>query len=611
MSRWKGISLRFPRFNAYWIGAFVIIALAIAIRVWLIWKGWPLLDSDEGTMGLMAIHIAFRGETPTFFYDQNYMGAAEAYLGAFVFYFFHTFLGISSFTLRLGMVFLFTLFLAWMYLLTSLLFSKKWALVTLVFLALGSDAILTRELVAVGGDAETLVSGTLILLLATWLSLSVQDGTQRKKRLLAYAGCGLAAGFGVWSHLLVIPFILVGAIILLLFCRKEIFNREILKSFSWPILTLITTFIVGAWPLIIYNIQNFQDPKKNIFVVFWNIHRISSNANVPSIAQKPFYVLLPYQIRDAFQISLPTATNASPLCPVTTRPDGVAVLQAHAISFSSLYATQCTLVHTVWPLGILILWLIATLLALYSLKPYWRQVRSAQWSPEEKPFVVRQVGRLALLAVSAITFGLFALSPNAALFPVATSRYLIGLLVTTPALLWPLWSGVNAIKPLALRIAHVTVAVHLARISIVLRRGLLLLIGIAFLLGTINTFTGIFPTPPVIANQDIFATQAIDQHLNLPDTARYNQDEHGIISRLRALHISYIYSDYWTCDRLIFQTREALSCSTIGTIDNHTSQPVNEVTFCAGMQAGNSTNPADSTAAQRIRGQNRDALYVR
>src|SRR5450432_198848 len=600
MSRWKGISLRFPRFNAYWIGAFVIIALAIAIRVWLIWKGWPLLDSDEGTMGLMAIHIAFRGETPTFFYDQNYMGAAEAYLGAFVFYFFHTFLGISSFTLRLGMVFLYTLFLSFMYLLTSFLFSKKWALVTLVFLALGSDAILTRELVAVGGDAETLVSGTLILLLSVWLSLSPQDGTQRKRRLLAYAGCGLAAGFGVWSHLLVIPFILVGAIILLLFCRKEIFNREVLKSFSWPILTLIITFIVGAWPLIIYNIQH---PDKNIFITFWNIHRVSSISSITSITSKPFYVLLPYQLRGAFQISLPTAPNASPLCPVTTRADGVAVLQAHAVSFSSPYATECTLVHTVWPLGIVVLWIIATILALYSLKPYWRQFRSAQWSPEEKPFVVRQIGRLALLAVSAITFGLFVLSPNAALFPVATSRYLIGLLVTTPALLWPLWSGVNAIKPLALRIAHVTVAVHLARISVVLRRGLLLLIGIAFLLGTINTFTGIFPTPPVTANQDIFATQAIDQHLNLPDTARYNQDEHGIISRLRALHISYIYSDYWTCDRLIFQTREAISCSTIKATD--------EVTFCTGMQAGNSINPVDGMAARNIRGQIRDPLYVR
>ncbi|MBV9257450.1 MAG: glycosyltransferase family 39 protein [Ktedonobacteraceae bacterium] len=596
MSRRKGISLRFPRFNVYWIGALIIIALAIAIRVWLIALRWPLLDSDEGTMGLMGMHIAFKGETPTFFYDQNYMGAAEAYLAAFMFRLF----GISAFTLRLGMILLFALFLLFMYLLTSLLFSKKWALITLLLLALGSDAILTRELVAVGGDAETLVAGTLILLLSIWLSLSAQDGTKRKRRLLAYAGCGLAAGFGVWSHLLVVPFILMGAIILLLFCRREIFNRGVLKCISWPILTLIATFIIGALPLIIYNVQN---PDKNIFVTFWNIHRVSSISGISSITSKPFYVLLPYQLRGAFQISLPTATGTSPLCPVTTRPDGVAVLQAHAISFSSRYAIECTLSHTVWPLGVVTLWILATLLALYSLKPYWRRFIPSQWPPEEKPFVVRQVGRLSLLAVAGITFALFAFSPNAALFPVATSRYLIGLLVATPALLWPFWSGINAVKPLALRVAQVTVAVRLARISVLLRRGLLLLIGINLLLGTINTFTGIFPTPPVAANQDIFATQAIDQHLNLPDTLIYNRDERGLIKRLSVLKIRYIYSDYWTCDRLIFQTREKIICSTIQATDQNT--------FCAGVQDTNTLHLTNSEAAKNIRGQNRYPLYVR
>lgn len=531
MSHWKGRLLRFPSFNTYWITALVLIALAIAIRVWLIALRWPLLDSDEGTMGLMGIHIITKGETPIFFYDQNYMGTAEAYLASFVFRFF----GVSVFTLRIGMIFLFTLFLLFMYLLTSLLFSKKWALVTLFLLALGSDAILTRELVAVGGDAETLVSGTLVLLLSIWLSLSVHDDTKRKKRLLAYAGFGVVAGFGVWSHLLVVPFILMAAIILFLFCRKEIFKLEILKCFSYPLLILITTFVVGSLPLIVYNIQN---PSKNIFITFWNIHRISG------MMQKPFYLLFPYQLRGAFQIALPTATGASPLCPVTTRPDGIAVLQAHAVSFSSAYATQCTLVHTVWPLGVITLWIMAIILALYALRPYWRRFRPLRWSAEEKPFVVRQVGRLSLLAVAGTTFALFVLSPNAALFPIATSRYLIGFLIATPALLWPLWSGINAVKPLALQVAQVTVAVHLARISVLLRRGILLLIGISLLLGTINTFTGLFPMPPVAAHQDIFATQDLDQHPNVPDTTTYNKQEHALITQLSSLKISHIYSDY-------------------------------------------------------------------
>ncbi len=601
MSRWKGISQRFPTFSAYWIGALLLIALAITIRVWLISLRWPLLDSDEGTMGLMGIHIITKGEMPIFFYDQHYMGAAEAYLAAFMFRFF----GVSAFTLRLGMIFLFSLFLLFMYQLTSLLFSKKWALITLFLLALGSDAILTRELVAVGGDAETLVSGSLILLLAVWLSLSPQDGTRRTRRLLAYMGCGLAAGFGVWSHLLVVPFILLGAIILILFCRHEIFNRAVLKCFSWPGLILLASFVIGALPLIINNIQ---DPSHNILITFWNIHSVSS---ISSISHKPFYVLLPYEIRDAIQISLPTATGASPLCPVTTRPDGVAVLLAHAVSFSSRYATACTFTHTIWPLGIVALWMIATILALYTLKPYWRRFIRSEWSPEEKTSVVRQVGRLSLLAIAGITFALFTISPNAALFPIATSRYLIGLLVATPALLWPLWSGLNAIKPLALQVAQVTVAVRLARISVFLRRGILLLVAISLLLGTINTFTGIFPTPPITANQDIFATQAIDQHLNVPDTMLYNAKEHGLITRLFALKIGYIYSDYWTCDRLIFQTREKIICSTVkATV--RTSDTVSPVSaFCAGVQATNTDQQTNTPAAQSIRGQNRYSLYVR
>ncbi len=605
MSRWKGISQRFPRFSAYWIGALVIIALAIAIRVWLIKLGWPLLDSDEGTMGLMGIHIIRYHETPIFFYHQNYMGATEAYLAALMFHFF----GTTSFTLRLGMIFLFTLFLIFMYLLTSLLFSKKWALITLLLLALGSDAILTRELVAVGGDAETLVSGTLILLLSTWLSLSVQDGTQRKRRLLAYAGWGLAAGFGIWSSLLVAPFILMGAIILLLFCRREIFNREVLKCFSWPGITLLVSFIIGALPLIIFNVQP-QNFANNIFITFWNNHRGSGVPNISNVTQKPFYVLLAYQLRGAFQISLPTATDASPLCPVITRPDGIAVLQAHAISFSNPYALQCTLTHTIWPLGVVTLWIIATLLALYLLRPYWRRFIPSQWSPEEKPFVVRQVGRLSLLAVAGITFVLFALSPTAALFPVATSRYLIGLLVATPALLWPLWSGINAVKPLALQVAQVTVAVRLARISVFLRRGILLFIGISLVLGTINIFTGIFPTPPITANEDIYDTQVIYQHPNVPDTNTYNKDERGLITRLSVLKIRYIYADYWTCDRLSFQTREKVVCVAIQATDK-SGRAYTKDTFCAGVQADNTPGMTNSPAAKKIGAVNRYPLYVK
>jgi predicted membrane-bound mannosyltransferase len=94
----KGGHSRFPWLNGSIIWAAALILLAIALRAILAAKGWPLLDSDEGTMGLMGMHIAFRGERPIFFYAQGYMGATEAYLAAIMFRLF----GVSSFTLPLG-----------------------------------------------------------------------------------------------------------------------------------------------------------------------------------------------------------------------------------------------------------------------------------------------------------------------------------------------------------------------------------------------------------------------------------------------------------------------------------------------------------------------------
>src|SRR6266704_6805658 len=109
------------------LGVLIAIALATAIRVALISLGWQTTNSDEDTMGLMALHIAYRGEFPVFFYGQNYMGALEAYIGALLFHL----LGPSLFSLRLGLVFLFDLFLLVMYLLARLLYTKRLALATI------------------------------------------------------------------------------------------------------------------------------------------------------------------------------------------------------------------------------------------------------------------------------------------------------------------------------------------------------------------------------------------------------------------------------------------------------------------------------------------------
>src|SRR5439155_17005249 len=86
--------------------AFGIILFAILLRLILLRAGWPPTDSDESTIGLMALHIAYHGETPTFFYGQGYMGVLEAYLPARLFLLF----GPSLFLVRLCMLSLVSLF---------------------------------------------------------------------------------------------------------------------------------------------------------------------------------------------------------------------------------------------------------------------------------------------------------------------------------------------------------------------------------------------------------------------------------------------------------------------------------------------------------------------
>src|SRR5437660_5165285 len=184
--------------SIYGVAAFAIIVVATVLRILLTTQGWPMTNSDESTMGLMALHIAYRGELPIFFYGQGYMGTLQAYLAAALFHFF----GPSFFALRLGLIFLFTLFLISMYLLTRLLYSKSLALFTLLLLSLGSQNMLYQQLFAIGGYQETLLFGSLILLLASWLALTSNQQAmtpmrKSKQRLLLYGSFGLVVGIAL------------------------------------------------------------------------------------------------------------------------------------------------------------------------------------------------------------------------------------------------------------------------------------------------------------------------------------------------------------------------------------------------------------------------------
>lgn len=495
--------LKHLKINRHGLCAFFIILFSIVLRIILIAQGWPDTNSDEGTLGLMAFHIAYRGEFPIFFYGQGYMGSFEAYLAAILFHFF----GPSLFVLRLGLIIIIAFFLVSIYLLTALLFTRNLALVTLCLLSLGSEEILSIQLRAIGGYPETLLFGALELLIATWLALSYnRDDSNHKRwrRLVIYGIWGFLVGFSIWTDLLVIPFVLTSGLLLVAFCWRE--------WRTWTPVCVVVCFLLGVLPLIIYNLTaSSYESSLSYFFRVYHSDVAGKAVNHIHFVQKAVGTLL---------VSIPSATGANPICP--DRHLRLFGLFSHA-------SLDCTLFQGSWTAGYLLLFLIA---AFQNIRAIWRLRHETQESaaPVKRQTTIRYFARLMLLGSAGLTILLFTYSPVSALEPWSNSRYLFCLLVTTPAIIAPLWEQVS--------ILNVTSSWK-AKLLAAINASILLYIAVILLMGFVN----IEKTVP--------ATQAL------------NQQQEALLSDLLRIHATHIYSDYWTCDRLIFQSNERIICAVV------------------------------------------------
>lgn len=402
MIRLKGLNL-----GIYGAGALVVIVLATVLRTLLIAQNFPYTNSDEGTVGLMALHIAYRGEHPVFFYGQGYMGPFEAYVGAGLFFIF----GPSLFALRLGLVLVFACFLGCMYVLTSLLYTKRWALISLVLLSLGTSGMLTRQLTALGGYPETLLFGVLIFVWALQLALSFRPGialstAQRRRRMLCYAGWGMLVGLGLWNDTLVLPFVLMAGVLLMRFCRAELRWRDGSRKY------ILIGLGIGLLPVIIYNIIV---PLRTIGDL-WNVHH-TANTNIPPAWPLPLQAVL-----GTVLISLPIATGQHPLCMLVDLPP---------FGSGGSHTGQCIALHGGWGAGYVLLLTLAGMMAIRDFRRCWRQYQSEEYTARE----IRYFARLMLASSAMLTLVLYTISPVAAQTPVGSARYLVGLLICVPTVL--------------------------------------------------------------------------------------------------------------------------------------------------------------------------------
>ncbi|HEY0753986.1 MAG TPA: hypothetical protein VGD98_08510 [Ktedonobacteraceae bacterium] len=499
--------LRLPGVSERWILA--CVAGATLLRVVLLAFNWPYTDSDEGNMGVLALHVAFQGEHPVFFYGGNYLGPLEGYLAAPLFRLF----GSSLFALRLPLVLFFVIFLIGMYYLVLLLYnSRKYALVSAILLGLGSPDVLFLQLRASGEYPELEMFAALMCLLAVGLALTTsrwqQPGAGTKwKRIGLYTLLGALVGQALWVDLLAGPFVLAMGLLLSFFCWRELVR--------WPGLGLFVGFVVGGFPLIYYNLTVSWEQNS------WNVLRsLQASGEAQFLAT---HLTWTNKLAGMFFIALPMATGGGWGCaPVAFPPSGA----------QSTLSIPCIIGQGAWSTGYLLLGLLAAGVALVTIWRLTRPRQPVEAGMERQQRLIRQSGQLVVLVSIGLTLVLYTSSPSPAVAPDTSFRYLTCMLLALPILLWPLWHSLSRNR---------------RALQWWLQAVLLLLVAATFTTGTVRSLW------------------------QMPVTqARYTEQQ-ALIQDLQQAGTTQLYSDYWTCNILIFLSQEKLICSAVDN-DMHPAQ---------------------------------------
>lgn len=562
--------------SAYWV-AVVLLAFAALYRIALLLRGWPGLDSDEAIVGLMARHILLRGEHPTFFYGQYYLGPLQAYAAAALFAVF----GSSQLTLRLVVLPLTVGFLAAMYAIGRAAYGRAVGLLVLAWLALGPPYAMLRELLAVGGHQEMLLFAAL-LLLSIWTRLRQPNSVpltrrERNRAMATYAAMGVLAGLGLWADLLILPVLLVSAVALLAGRRRE------LLSVCGAVLLL--GFCIGASPYIIFNVTHDNASYKQVVRQSRPDGRENSWPSPQEWQQ---------QIGETLAVALPLTFGSPHVCVtqgnIWSWYPSSAAETAHSVGFCNnaniafslaiiglylLTAWQVYLALRMWLQGTsgrldqLKIWLVRRGL----LRPGTRSPGSGRMWVERHASIHKVEGRIdaedaaqlwlraMLLGTASFTIFAYASSIDAQRYQFTAARYFLPLYLTIPLLFGPLW---HAARPLisrlvlgtALRIRmNVTAPAPAVPLRKVWGRSRLTLRSAGALVALVVLF--------VLAIQGagrVFAYAGDAKQFGLPMPSADSR----LITFLDAHHITRYYSDYWTCYRIAFESNERIICAVRG-----------------------------------------------
>ena len=162
----------------------------------------------------------------------------------------------------------------------------------------------------------------------------------------------------------------------------------------------------------------------------------------------------------------------------------------------------------------------------------YRALRHAErlqaWTPEERREFLGYFAQMIQVGSPLLILIVYATTSAAGLDPWYSARYLTSTLIALPAVLWPLWRAGATLK-----------RKRLATSIKALSAALLLVIFLFFTLGWAQT-------------------------LNLiPAAQDAKRQEAHLIQTLFNRGITHIYTDYWTCDRIAFESTERIICSVV------------------------------------------------
>lgn len=486
--------------------ALVALALGLAgaaYRLVLVLLTIPGSNSDEATFGLAAMHIAENGDRPLFLYGQHYMGTVESYLAAPLF----AVAGPGWPALRLPLVGLWAVFVYLVYRLSRRLYSPWLATVTVGLLSLGSERVVRDQLTAVGGRPEIKPAVVLLLLIAVGI------GERRlRHRWLGYAVFGLLAGLSLWDDWLVLPYLAVCFLTLVVAAGRQLVGRAGLL--------VVAGFVVGLYPLILDNLR--APPGQDSLSVF---QQLSDGESEPAT--------LGQRLHGAIDIGIPLATGACP-------PD------------------DCVPGQVWWGWLYLVLLVAGAVLAVVCLRravrpesrdrtvggPADRTVGEA--APDRTAAGIRYVAQLALILGAALILAAYARNDLAGTAPQASARYLSILQISLPAVLWPLWLVGRRLRPTGTGLGTTEAGPPPGRTGGVPRvAGLVAAVALAAL-----TAAMVWSTAALVG--DIGTLRAEERAA------------HELADAVRTARIRYVYSGYWTCNRLVFNTREKVVCAVLG-----------------------------------------------